>query len=49
MTLGCSLSVYFAGASEEPPADVPEQNKMFSYPLFVSPPPQSEYLPGNFI
>ncbi|XP_062386683.1 skin secretory protein xP2 isoform X2 [Sardina pilchardus] len=36
------------GTSEEPPADVPEQ-KTFSYPLFASPPPQQEYLPGNFI
>ncbi|KAG5285872.1 hypothetical protein AALO_G00008420 [Alosa alosa] len=37
------------GASEESPADVPEQKKTFSYPLFASPPPQQEYLPGNFI
>ncbi|XP_063074435.1 mitogen-activated protein kinase 7 isoform X2 [Engraulis encrasicolus] len=36
-------------ADEELPADMPEQDKTFSYPLFASPPLQQEYFPGNFI
>ncbi|KAL2098275.1 hypothetical protein ACEWY4_007482 [Coilia grayii] len=37
------------GTDEELPADVPEQDKKFSYPLFASSPLQHEYFPGNFI
>ncbi|XP_028833368.1 hemogen [Denticeps clupeoides] len=29
--------------------NIPEPNKVFTYPVFTSPPPQQEYLPGNFI
>lgn len=47
----CFFLVCFAGrpADEELPADMPEQDKTFSYPLFASPPLQQEYFPGNFI